>query len=280
MARLDIRYYLQKEQEEEQAQKAQKEREATNPLNEINELLDNHFQEEIIKGFEKYLHDYDDDEDGLLNDMEYAFWELYARGVLEADWEDRDKALNYVDIDKIDKMCNHNQKIKICEYVKEVGKLYDGRIGDTHDPSHVLKTRAKFQKRGVERIVWDRTILKTYIYLHLRETQMTIATEMFEGYFNKEQEEEQAQKAQKEQEEEQVKTYTAKHVIMACIEIWREEQMNYYPQFEPGDTLCKLKELCKDYRVNDKNILKVLFEEHESGFIYNIETDEIEDGDY
>ena len=114
----------------------------------------------------------------------------------------------------------------------------------------------------------------------------------------KEQEEEQAQKAQKEQEEEQAKkkeqkeqeatimspinttTYTAKHVIMACIEIWREEQMNYYPQFEPGETLCKLKELCKDYRVNDKNILKVLFEEHESGFIYNIETDEIEDGDY
>ena len=55
--------------------------------------------------------------------------------------------------------------------------------------------------------------------------------------------------------------------------------MKYNEYFGANETLCKLKGLCDEYDVEDKNILKNVFEECESSMIYNIETDTISHGD-
>jgi hypothetical protein len=65
------------------------------------------------------------------------------------------------------------------------------------------------------------------------------------------------------------------HLLLACIEVWREEQMRFNTDFSTYDTLDKLKDLCYKYNIEDKNIIKNVFDECESPFVYNIENDEI-----
>tara|TARA_R110000824_G_scaffold68641_2_gene177377 strand:+ start:3157 stop:3426 length:270 start_codon:yes stop_codon:yes gene_type:complete len=69
--------------------------------------------------------------------------------------------------------------------------------------------------------------------------------------------------------------YSLQELLIACITVWREEQMKYNPDFGANETLYKLKELCEKYDTEDKNLLKTIFEECESSMKYDIETDEI-----
>tara|TARA_R110000782_G_scaffold26062_1_gene67159 strand:+ start:3356 stop:3628 length:273 start_codon:yes stop_codon:yes gene_type:complete len=64
-------------------------------------------------------------------------------------------------------------------------------------------------------------------------------------------------------------------LLEGVIEVWRGEQMKYNPQFMPEETLQKLKDLCEIYMIDDKNILKEVFDECENPFVYDINTDEI-----
>tara|TARA_R110002126_G_scaffold127948_3_gene270375 strand:+ start:138 stop:449 length:312 start_codon:yes stop_codon:yes gene_type:complete len=69
--------------------------------------------------------------------------------------------------------------------------------------------------------------------------------------------------------------YNAHDILLGCIEVWRGEQIKYNSQFSTYDTLDKLKNLCDTYIIEDKNILKSVFDECESPFVYNIENEEI-----
>jgi len=64
-------------------------------------------------------------------------------------------------------------------------------------------------------------------------------------------------------------------LLEGIIEVWRGEQMKYNPQFTPDETLQKLKDLCEIYMIDDKNILKEVFDECEKPFVYDVNTDEI-----
>jgi len=70
-------------------------------------------------------------------------------------------------------------------------------------------------------------------------------------------------------------TYNAHDILLGCIDVWREEQIKYNSQFSTYDTLDKLKYLCEYHNIEDKNILKDVFDECEHPFIYDIENDEI-----
>lgn len=74
-------------------------------------------------------------------------------------------------------------------------------------------------------------------------------------------------------------SYNANDLLIKCINVWREEQMKYNPYFGTNETLQKLKDLCDVYSIEDKNILKNVFDECEHPFVYNIEEDEITNGE-
>ena len=71
----------------------------------------------------------------------------------------------------------------------------------------------------------------------------------------------------------------AKDLLVGIIDMWREEQCLYNPNFSTRETLNKLKELCEKYMIDDKNILKDVFDECENPCVYDINNDEISYGD-
>ena len=70
-------------------------------------------------------------------------------------------------------------------------------------------------------------------------------------------------------------SYNAHDLILACVDVWRGQQMLYNSQFETFDTLVMIKYLCEYHNIEDRNIIKSVFDECESPFVYNIENDEI-----
>tara|TARA_B100000424_G_C22613022_1_gene341406 strand:+ start:304 stop:558 length:255 start_codon:yes stop_codon:yes gene_type:complete len=67
--------------------------------------------------------------------------------------------------------------------------------------------------------------------------------------------------------------YSAKQIVIAKIDSWRECQIQLNPQYSPADTLSYVKECCEMYDLN-KDAVKEIFEEFETPCYYDIEKDD------
>ena len=68
--------------------------------------------------------------------------------------------------------------------------------------------------------------------------------------------------------------YSAKDMVCAKIDTWRELMVEYNSQFSPGDTLGYIKECCEEYDLDIK-VVKEIFDECEEPYYYIIDKDEI-----
>ena len=68
--------------------------------------------------------------------------------------------------------------------------------------------------------------------------------------------------------------YSAKEVVLAKIETWKECQIQLNFQYSPEDTLSYIKECCDNYDLN-MDAVKEIFDECEEACYYDIENDDV-----
>ena len=179
MARLDIRYWVQKEQEEEQAQKNmeysrnkletriqqhndKKKQTHFNGLEKINEIIDNEF----IINFEV-----DEDDDWVWTDRYLSVEEF------EEEFDDFYSVnKNKMDLSTIIPLCNFNTAMKIYEYVCIKFEELDGTSHKINPPLFIFTDTPYYQD--------DDTMLKQYIYFYMVEVYKPICLEMIEELIN------------------------------------------------------------------------------------------------
>ena len=73
------------------------------------------------------------------------------------------------------------------------------------------------------------------------------------------------------------RNYTAKEVVAAKVQTWREMQCEYKPNFSTYDTLSYIKECCYEYDLEPEDV-KEIFDGCEAPFYYDIKNDKTVNG--